>query len=245
MSSIMFKTPLFRFSVPSTPPPSAKVSVFPLSLCIVVVPWPKISLSNTPDSFKLELLVIFESAPVARFSANEINSPSLITTLPCINPLLSATPPVTLRFPVILPLFCVLPLINISCEINALFIISSVPANSVVPVPSTVLLFSPALNINVPSFVILFPVVIILFAEVVNRPPLSLMVNTSCVITASFITDPSILVVPIPSILFLFVPFPWKVKTPSFVMPFFIARSEAFAIKLPVICISFCEIEMP
>ena len=41
----------------------------------------------------------------------------------------------------------------------------------------------------------------------------------------------------------LFVPSPVNSNVPSFVMPFFIARSEAFAIKLPVICISFCEIE--
>ena len=238
--------PSFRFKVPLTPPPSTNVRVFPTaSFLIVVVPCPKISLSKIPEIIKLELFVISEPAPVAKFSAKEINSPPLITTLPCINPLLSATPPVTLRFPVILPLFCVLPLINTSCEINALFIISSVPANSVVPVPSTVLLFLPALNINVPSFVILFPVVIILLADVVKLPPLSFIFKASCVITASFITDPSILVVPIPSILFLFVPFPWKVKTPSFVMPFFIARSEAFAIKLPFICISLCEIETP
>ena len=106
MSSIMFRMPSFSFKVPLTPPPSTKVRVFsPASFLIVVVPCPKISLSKIPEIIKLELFVISEPAPVAKFSAKEINSPPLITTFPTITPLLSVIPLPTFKFPLILPLF--------------------------------------------------------------------------------------------------------------------------------------------
>ena len=120
-----------------------------------------------------------------------------------------------------------------------MFIISSVPSKTVVPIPSTILLFTPELSTKVPLFVILFDVVIILLADVVKLPPLSFIFNASCWIKASFITEPTIVVEPVPLISLLLVPLPLNSNAPLFVMPLFITKSDAFAIKLPVIVKSF------